>query len=106
MSMVRNSAARLSTETKAFSKSSEFWVWAITVAAVLIAARMLDSLSVDRAWSLAVYASIGYMVSRGLAKAGSREPYLADGTNANGDRDGDGSVNLSRERTRGGTTSR
>ena len=95
MSMTRRGAERLSTETKAFSKSSEFWVWAITVAAVLIADRMLESFSVDRAWTLVVYASIGYMVSRGLAKAGSREPYFADGTNANRDNDDNGRTNVS-----------
>jgi hypothetical protein len=99
--MARGGAQRLSTETKAFSKSSEFWVWAITVAAVLIADRMLDSLSVDRAWSLAVYASIGYMISRGLAKAGSREPFWSDGTNANRDSDGTASVDLSDKSSRG-----
>lgn len=64
-----------STETKAFSKTSEFVVWALTVAAVLIAALLIEDFGPDRAWSLATYASIGYMVSRGLAKSGSREPY-------------------------------
>jgi hypothetical protein len=60
-------------ETKSFSKASEFWVWAVTVAAVLFAALAIDQFGPDRAWSLATYASIGYMVSRGLAKAGERK---------------------------------
>lgn len=68
-------ASRLSTETKSFSKTSEFIVWALTVAAVLIAALLIEDFGPDRAWSLATYASIGYMISRGLAKAGSREFY-------------------------------
>ena len=75
----RATARRESTETKSFSKTSEFFVWALTVAAVLIAALMIEDFGPDRAWSLATYASIGYMVSRGLAKAGSRDPYWADG---------------------------
>ncbi len=60
-------------ETKTYSKTSEFWVWAVTVAAVLIAALTIENFGPDRAWSLATYASIGYMVSRGLAKAGARK---------------------------------
>ena len=53
------------------------------MAAVLIAALLIEDFGPDRAWSLATYASIGYMVSRGLAKSGSREPYEAnDGDSA------------------------
>jgi hypothetical protein len=31
-----------------------------------------------RAWLYIAIVDVGYMVSRGLAKAGSREPYWAD----------------------------
>jgi len=60
-------------ETKTYSKTSEFWVWAITVVAVLVAALLIEDFGPDRAWSLATYASIGYMISRGLAKSGGRK---------------------------------
>jgi hypothetical protein len=73
-----------STETKAFSKTSEFFVWALTVAAVLIAALLIEDFGPDRAWSLATYASIGYMISRGLAKAGAREFYSSDDSSGSG----------------------
>jgi hypothetical protein len=74
-------------ETKTYSKTSEFWVWAATVAAVLIAALMIEDFGPDRAWSLATYASIGYMVSRGLAKAGARKSdHEGYGFRSNGDR--------------------
>jgi hypothetical protein len=36
-----------------------------------------DYFRADRAWFYIVLLTIGYMVSRGLAKAGSREPYNA-----------------------------
>lgn len=80
MATPRTGAHRASTETKEFSKTSEFFVWALTVAAVLIAALLIEDFGPDRAWSLATYASIGYMISRGLAKAGSREPYSSSDT--------------------------
>ena len=32
----------------------------------------------SRAWLLVAIVGVGYIVSRGLAKAGSREPYWAD----------------------------
>ena len=73
-----------STETKAFSKTSEFFVWALTVAAVLIAALLIEDFGPDRAWSLATYASIDYMISRDLAKAGAREFYSADDSSGSG----------------------
>jgi hypothetical protein len=73
--MPRATARRESTETKSFSKTSEFVVWALTVGAVLIAALLIENFGPDLAWSLVTYASIGYMISRGLAKAGSRDPF-------------------------------
>ena len=65
------------TETKSFIKTSEFWVFAIATAAVLIVtyARDNDSLNAYRGWTLATVLCVAYMVTRGFAKAGSREPY-------------------------------
>jgi hypothetical protein len=60
-------------ETKTFSKTSEFFVWLGTVAAILIADWQLDSFNDDTAWTLVAVVSVGYMLSRGLAKSGGRK---------------------------------
>jgi hypothetical protein len=41
-------------------------------AAILIAAWVSDSLNDVRAWTLVAAVAIGYMISRGLAKSGSK----------------------------------
>jgi hypothetical protein len=41
-------------------------------AAILIAAYVSDSLDDIRAWTLVAAVSIGYMISRGLAKSGTK----------------------------------
>jgi hypothetical protein len=38
----------------------------------------LDAFSASRAWLYIAIVGVGYMISRGLAKVGSREPYWAD----------------------------
>ena len=67
-----------STETKASTKTSEFFVYVIAAAAILIASYVVDGFNATEGWMFFTYLSIGYMISRGLAKAGSREPYRAD----------------------------
>jgi hypothetical protein len=67
-----------STETKNFSKTSEFFVYVIAAAAILIASLIVDGFNATEGWMFFTYLSIGYMISRGLAKAGSRDPYRAD----------------------------
>jgi len=37
-----------------------------------------DIFRADEAWRYATFLTIGYLISRGLAKAGSREPYWDD----------------------------
>ena len=59
-----------STETKASTKTSEFFVY--LVAAILIASLVVNA---TEGWMFFTFLSIGYMISRGLAKSGSREPY-------------------------------
>jgi hypothetical protein len=66
-------------ETKASFKTTEFAVFVVAVTGVLLASYLVkatdghaDYFSADRAWFYIVLLSIGYMVSRGLAKAGSR----------------------------------
>jgi len=45
---------------------------AAVIAGILIASAISDSLNDVRAWTLVAAVSIGYMLSRGLAKSGSR----------------------------------
>jgi hypothetical protein len=80
--------SRLSTETKHALKTTEFWAYLASVAGVLIASWIVtsgnggadngDAFSASRAWLYVAILSVGYMISRGLAKSGSREPYWAD----------------------------
>jgi hypothetical protein len=67
-----------STETKNFSKTSEFFVYLVGAAAILIASLIMDGFNATEGWMYFTFLSIGYMVSRGLAKSGSREPYRTD----------------------------
>lgn len=64
-----------STETKASTKTSEFFVYLAAVAAILIASLIVDGFNATEGWMFFTFLTIGYMVSRGLAKSGSREPY-------------------------------
>jgi hypothetical protein len=65
-----------STETKSAYKTTELIVYLLAVAGVLIASMIVDaSFGADPAWRYVTYLTVGYMISRGLAKAGSREPY-------------------------------
>ena len=64
-----------STETKASTKTSEFFVYLAAAAAILIASLIVDGFNATEGWMFFTFLSIGYMISRGLAKSGSREPY-------------------------------
>ncbi len=64
-----------STETKASTKTSEFFVYLLAAAAILIASFVVDGFNATEGWMFFTFLSIGYMVSRGMAKSGSREPY-------------------------------
>ena len=50
-----------STETKNFSKTSEFFVYVIAVAAVLIASLVVDGFNATEGWMFFTYLSIGYI---------------------------------------------
>ena len=71
---------RTYTETKLFAKTSEFYFAIIAIAGILIAtyADSDDSLVLDEGWRMATFVAVAYIISRGLAKAGSREPYTED----------------------------
>jgi hypothetical protein len=73
---------RLSTETKSSFKTTEFFAYLAAVVGVLLASQLVgtedghgDYFRADRAWLYIVILTVGYMVSRGLAKSGSRERY-------------------------------
>jgi hypothetical protein len=58
-------------ETKWALLTTEFWAMLGLVIAVLIAAAISDSLNDVRAWTLVAVIGTGYIVSRGIAKAGT-----------------------------------
>jgi hypothetical protein len=71
---------RVSTETKAAFKTTELIAFVAAVAAVLIAAAVVDNadgggLGAKQAWLYVTILTVGYMISRGLAKSGSRDFY-------------------------------
>ena len=59
-------------ETKFSLKTTEFWAMGGVIGAILIAAYVSDSLNDVRAWTLVAAVAIGYMISRGLAKSGTK----------------------------------
>ena len=79
----RNPVRRLTTETKAAFKTTEFFAFLAVLAGILISAAVVDEanaggMGAKQAWLYATILTVGYMVSRGLAKAGSRQPYDED----------------------------
>jgi hypothetical protein len=81
---------RLATETKAAFKTTEFYAYLAVLAGLLIAGNTIegkdggaDYFAADKIWLYVTLLTIGYMISRGLAKAGSRDPYWDE----RGDRD-------------------
>lgn len=85
-SVDRTAATRLSTETKHSSKTSELYAFIAVVVGILIAAAAIkggdsggtDEFIARQAWLYVSIVTAGYLVSRGLAKCGSRDPYTAD----------------------------
>jgi hypothetical protein len=77
---------RLTTETKQAFKTTEFWAMVGVIVAILISAAVIkggdtagtDEFIARNAWLYVSIVASAYIVSRGLAKAGSREPYTED----------------------------
>jgi hypothetical protein len=74
---------RRSTETKAAFKTTEFMAFLAFIAAVFIAGAVLDEsdaggLGGKQVWLYASIVTAAYLISRGLAKSGSRDPYWDD----------------------------
>jgi len=62
-------------ETKSFILTSEFWVAAGAAAAVFLGGYVLDDIARTTAWRYGTWIAIAYIVSRGVAKAGSQRTY-------------------------------
>ena len=78
-------------ETKPFFLTSEFLVWLITVAALVIAGAVVDSgdhgdvLRANLVWILFTAVSFAYIISRGISKAGTKYRDRDQGSGYSGD---------------------
>jgi hypothetical protein len=72
---------RRSTETKASFKTTEFFAYLTVLVGIFIAGAVTsgghvhDFFRASQVWLYATIVTVGYMISRGLAKTGSRDPY-------------------------------
>jgi hypothetical protein len=89
---VSRAAERLTTETKSFLKTSEWWSYLAVVIAILIAGAVVgengardDFFAADKVWLYITILTVGYLVSRGIAKSGVRDPYYAERGDRNAD---------------------
>ena len=98
---------RLATETKQAFKTTEFWAYIGVLIGLFIAGAVTDSstavttgtsagtttspdaLPADKVWLYAVILTVGYLITRGLAKAGSRDPYWDQPSTSDGSSIGD-----------------
>ena len=96
----RGVGARLTSETKNAFKTTEFYAMVVVIVGILVASAVVDqgegtgasatdAFPASRAWLYIAIVAVGYMVSRGLAKAGSSEPYWADSNDLPGGNDRD-----------------
>ena len=72
-----NPSVRVSTETKSSYKTTELIAYVVAVLGVLVASALTDTsdFGTQEAWFYVTLLTIGYMISRGLAKSGSRDYY-------------------------------
>jgi hypothetical protein len=78
--------SRLKTETKQAFKTTEFWAMVGVIVAILVSAAAIkggdtggtDEFIARNAWLYVSIVAAAYIISRGLAKAGSSEPYVKD----------------------------
>ena len=91
---ISTGVSRLVTETKAAFKTTEFYAYVATFAMILIAGAVIkqkdnvDAFRADKVWLYITILTVGYMIARGLAKSGSREPYWQE-SGQNDERNGD-----------------
>ena len=80
---------RLSTETKQAFKTTEFWAMVGVIVAILVSAAAIkggdtagtDEFIARQAWLYVAIVASAYLIGRGLAKAGSRDPYTESSDN-------------------------
>jgi hypothetical protein len=90
----RGVVRRLTTETKQAFKTTEFWAMVGVVVAILVSAAAInggdtngtDEFVARQAWLYVAIVAGAYMISRGLAKAGSPDPYTDSHDDSNGSR--------------------
>jgi hypothetical protein len=64
------------TETRRSFATTEFWLTLIASAVIMISAYADEQFNIEHGWTLVAVIVVGYLLSRGLAKAGSREHYI------------------------------
>jgi hypothetical protein len=84
-------ARRRVAQTTSALKTTELWVHVAATIAVLVAAMVVDEtdaggFGAKQAWLYVTILTVGYLLSRGLAKSGSREPYSSDDSPSTNDR--------------------
>ena len=85
---------RLTTETKQAFKTTEFWAMVGVVVAILVSAAAIkggdtsgtDEFIARQAWLYVAIVAGAYLISRGLAKSGSSDPYTEKHDDNNGSR--------------------
>ena len=71
-------ARRVTVETKPAYKTTEFYAWIVVSLAILVASAMVDNgedgqgFGADHAWQYVAFVTVAYILSRGIAKAGTR----------------------------------
>jgi uncharacterized membrane protein AbrB (regulator of aidB expression) len=58
-------------ETKWALLTTEFWAMVVLIVAILVAAAVSDNLEARAAWLFVTVVGVGYILSRGIAKAGT-----------------------------------
>jgi hypothetical protein len=90
----RGVVRRLTTETKQAFKTTEFWAMVGVVVAILVSAAAIkggdtggtDEFIARQAWLYVAIVAGAYLISRGLAKSGSSDPYTETPDDSNGSR--------------------
>jgi hypothetical protein len=80
----------LSTETKSATKTTEFYAYVAATVGVLLAGLLTkvgdghdDRLTAESTWLIVGILTVGYMISRGLAKSGTKYAGGEDSLNQN-----------------------
>ena len=90
----RGVVRRLTTETKQAFKTTEFWAMLGVIVAILVSAAAInggdtggtDEFIARNAWLYVSIVAGAYLISRGLAKSGSSDPYTETHDDSNGSR--------------------